>query len=132
MFLFLQNQNYDSPLPVFLLITGIIISFLLLIGRGFYVLFNFTPKRTFIYLGIVFGIFLIIWFTFLFAKSKVFALICLFFTVPFGFIAGMPFLIFGPPIPLALFAAAFLNLVAICGVIEFIEKIFAKIRLSSN
>lgn len=128
MFLFFHGIGF--PWWAALAMLMIIVFCFLLTIRGFYVLITLTPKQTLIYFGIVFSIFSIICITFFLTKSDILQIICVCFCFPFGFFAGLPFLLFVElPEPLMYLGAAFLNLVAICGVIEFIERFINSKRL---
>lgn len=129
MFLFFHDIGF--PWWAFLISFVLIILCFLLTIRGFYVLLTQTPKKTLSYLGTVFGVFLIIWLTFLLTNSDVLQTICTCFALPFGIFAGMPFLLFiEPPASIMYLGATFLNLVAVCGVIEFIERVIIRRRSS--
>ncbi len=129
MFLFFHDIGF--PWWAFLISFILIILCVLLTIRGFYVLITRTPKKTLTYLGTVFGIFLIIWTLYNFTHSEVIKTICIVFTLPFGIFAGMPFLLLVEPSESVMYlGATFLNLVAVCSVIEFIERIIARKRLS--
>lgn len=120
-----------------LVILALIVVSLLLAARGLYVLATDTPRRTFVYLGTVFGVFLIIWTAYELTGSDVFRSICAVFLLPFGSFAAAPFLLLidrheslMSPGAWMFPVAALLNLSALCGTIEFIERIVARRRLS--
>lgn len=119
------------PLWILLIILIIIVFCFLLTIRGFYVLFTQTPKQTFIYLATIFGIFSIILITFLITKSDLLQIVSICFGLPFGFLAGLPLMLFiNPPEPLIYLGATILNLLCFCSVIAFVEKLITKRRLS--
>jgi hypothetical protein len=127
MFLFFHDIGFPWWAELAMLL--IVVFCFLLTVRGIYILFTRTPRQTFIYLGTVIGIFSIIWVTFLVTNSDTLQIVCFLFGFPFGFFAGMPFLMFiDPPESLTYFGATFLNLAAVCGVIEFIERIISRAR----
>ena len=129
MFLFFHDIGF--PWWAFLISFVLIVLCFLLTLRGFYVLVARTPKKTLIYLGTVFVVFSIIWLTFLITNSDILQTICICFGLPFGIFAGMPFLlIVDLPESIMYLGATFLNLVAICGTVEFIEKMITRKRLS--
>jgi len=128
--MFLLFHDIGFPWWAALAMLVMVVFCFLLTIRGFYVLIKLTPKQTLIYLGTVLSVFSIILLMFI-TKSDVLQTICWCFAFPFGFFAGMPFLLFvDPPEPLMYFGATLLNLVAICGVIEFIERMIGRKRLS--
>lgn len=127
MFLFFHDIGF--PLWAAIAALVIIVFCFLLMIRGFYVLITRTSRRTFNYLGTVFGLFSIIWAAFAVTKSENLQAICICLGLPFGFFAGMPFLLFiDLPGPVLYLGAIFLNLVSFCGAIEFIERIIARNR----
>ena len=86
---------------------AIILFCVLLTVRGAYVL---AATKSFRFLLYSFGVFSIIWATFLLTGSETVEMICVLFTLPFGIFAGIPLLFFGePPASMMYFGAAFLN-----------------------
>lgn len=64
-------------------------------------------------------------------KSNLLQIVCVCFGLPFGYLAGIPFLLFIEPLePLIYLGATVFNLVAWCGAIELVERIITKMRLS--
>ena len=119
------------PFEIFLFSLFLIILCTLLTIRGFYLLLTKTPNKTIIHLGIVFGVFLIIWLTFLLTDSSILQTICICFGFPFGRFAGMPLFLFAnPPESIIYLGSTLLNLVALYGVIEFVKRIITRKRLS--
>lgn len=127
MFLFFHDIGF--PWWAFLISFVLIILCVLLTLRGFYVLISKKPKRTLTYLGTAFGIFSIIWLTFLLTNSDILQTICICFALPFGIFAGMPLLLFvEPPESIMYLGATFLNLAAIGGIVEFIQRFITSKR----
>ncbi len=127
MFLFFHDIGF--PWWAFLISFVLIILCVLLTLRGFYVLISKKPQRTLTYLGTAFGIFSIIWATFLLTNSDILQTICVCFGLPFGFLAGMPFLLIVEPSESVIYlGATFLNLIAIGGIVDFIGKFISPKR----
>lgn len=126
--MFVFFHPIGCPWWLALVLLALIIVSVWLTARGAYVL---ARTKSFRLPLTVFGVFSIIWATFLLTQNELLKMICVAFTLPFGIFAGMPLLILGePPESMIYFGAALLNLTALAGAVDVVKTIRARKRLT--